>query len=303
VRAGDELLGSIWVLEASRPLGPDAEAALRDAAPLAALHLLRSRAADDLERRRRSDLLRATLDGRATPEALAASMGVSPATALTVVALELLVEPASAAALSAAERAVSLVTLHCEAYRRSAVAVAMGNVVHIVIAESGASDRAALVRFVTDLVGRTTESLRVPVRVAIGSTVDGVAELLASRHEASAVLRALQAHRPDAVVATIDDVRSHVVLHALQDLATRQPELRDGKVAGLAALDAERQTEYVATLRAYLDHFGDVPAAATALRVHPNTFRYRLRRLVEVSGLDLGDPVERLVAHLQLTLL
>jgi DNA-binding PucR family transcriptional regulator len=37
--------------------------------------------------------------------------------------------------------------------------------------------------------------------------------------------------------------------------------------------------------------------------VHPNTFRYRLRRLVEVSGIDLDDPVERLVAHLQLTLL
>ena len=30
------------------------------------------------------------------------------------------------------------------------------------------------------------------------------------------------------------------------------------------------------------------------------TLRYRLRRLVEISGLDLGDPDERLVTELQL---
>lgn len=304
VRAGDELLGSIWVAEASRPLEADAEAALREAAPLAALHLLRSRAADDLERRRRGDLLRATLDGRAAPEALAASLGLAPVTPLTVLAMELLVEEPGAAAVSAAERAVSLVTLHCEAYRRAAVAVATGNVVHVVLAETGAPDRAALLRFVTDLVTRTTESLHVPLRVAIGATVSGSVDILSSRHEAADVMRALQGDdlARETTIATIEDVRSRVVLHALQDLATRQPGLQEGKAAVLVARDAEGQTEYVATLRAYLDHFGDVPAAAAAVHVHPNTFRYRLRRLVEVSGIDLGDPVERLVAHLQLTL-
>jgi DNA-binding PucR family transcriptional regulator len=56
-------------------------------------------------------------------------------------------------------------------------------------------------------------------------------------------------------------------------------------------------------LRAFLDAAGDVPIAARGLSIHANTFRYRLRRLVEVGGLDLSDPVERLVAHLQLTIL
>jgi DNA-binding PucR family transcriptional regulator len=39
------------------------------------------------------------------------------------------------------------------------------------------------------------------------------------------------------------------------------------------------------------------------LNVHPNTFRYRLRRLLELSELDLTDADERLVTHLQLTFL
>ena len=56
------------------------------------------------------------------------------------------------------------------------------------------------------------------------------------------------------------------------------------------------------TLAAYLDAFGDVRRAAASLDVHPNTFRYRLQRLVELSRLDLDDPVERLVVQLQLRL-
>jgi DNA-binding PucR family transcriptional regulator len=43
-----------------------------------------------------------------------------------------------------------------------------------------------------------------------------------------------------------------------------------------------------------------VIAAAGAVYVHPNTFRYRLRRLAEVGALDLDDPEARFAAMLQL---
>jgi DNA-binding PucR family transcriptional regulator len=56
----------------------------------------------------------------------------------------------------------------------------------------------------------------------------------------------------------------------------------------------------VATLNAWLEAFGDVNQAADAVFVHPNTFRYRLRRLVQVSGIDLKDPADRFAAMLQL---
>jgi DNA-binding PucR family transcriptional regulator len=36
--------------------------------------------------------------------------------------------------------------------------------------------------------------------------------------------------------------------------------------------------------------------------VHANTFRYRLKRLVEIGGLDLDDPDERLGVMLQMRL-
>jgi DNA-binding PucR family transcriptional regulator len=37
--------------------------------------------------------------------------------------------------------------------------------------------------------------------------------------------------------------------------------------------------------------------------VHPNTFRYRLRRLAEIAGLDLSDPEAVFAAWLHLRLL
>ena len=67
--------------------------------------------------------------------------------------------------------------------------------------------------------------------------------------------------------------------------------------------DRDRDTHSVATLGAFLDRFGDVIAASADLGVHPNTFRYRLRRALDTAGIDIDDPVERLMAHLQLRLL
>jgi DNA-binding PucR family transcriptional regulator len=43
-----------------------------------------------------------------------------------------------------------------------------------------------------------------------------------------------------------------------------------------------------------------VIAASAAMYVHPNTFRYRLRRLAEVGGIDLSDPDARFSVMLQL---
>jgi DNA-binding PucR family transcriptional regulator len=59
----------------------------------------------------------------------------------------------------------------------------------------------------------------------------------------------------------------------------------------------------VDTLRAYLEAFGDVRRAAEVVAVHPNTFRYRIRRVGELSGIRLDDPTDRFIAELQLRLL
>ena len=54
------------------------------------------------------------------------------------------------------------------------------------------------------------------------------------------------------------------------------------------------------TMRAFIEASGNVAAVATALDLHTNTVRYRVRRLEEISGLYLDDPDHRLVIAVDL---
>jgi DNA-binding PucR family transcriptional regulator len=48
--------------------------------------------------------------------------------------------------------------------------------------------------------------------------------------------------------------------------------------------------EVLETVRAVLSGGGNLEASARALFVHPNTVRYRLKRVAELTGLSATDP-------------
>jgi GAF domain-containing protein len=58
-------------------------------------------------------------------------------------------------------------------------------------------------------------------------------------------------------------------------------------VARVAEYDRQRSTALLRTLEEFLRRRGNISATAEALYVHPNTLRQRLRRIGELSGLDL----------------
>lgn len=69
-------------------------------------------------------------------------------------------------------------------------------------------------------------------------------------------------------------------------------------LAGLDGMPAEDRLVLLDTFGAWLDGAGSAEEAARRLHVHPNTVRYRLRRLEERTGRALSDP--RHVAELSL---
>jgi DNA-binding PucR family transcriptional regulator len=200
----------------------------------------------------------------------------------------------------AVDRAADVIALHCESYRRRAAIVSIAGVIYALLpASGGRTTRRRDV--VADILERTTAALGVRIRAGIGSTVASLREASRSRSEADQVLRVLRER--DAVLGDVDEVRAATVLLLLRDLAAADERLRSGRVTTLDDHDAQKGTVYVETLRAYLDAFGDIPDAAERAGVHPNTFRYRLKRLLELGGIDLDDPDERLVTELQLRFL
>lgn len=298
VRAGGELLGSIWVIEGTQPLGPDAERMLREAADIAALHLLRHRTASDVERHRRAEALLRLLDGADRGEQAGTILGLDPDQPVTVVAFDV-GSGSDAAAIMAARRVADLVAFYCESYRRQAACVATGSRVYALLPtgpDAAGEPAAALARAIVDRAG---QALRQPLRAAVGSTVTGLDVVGRSRREADEVLEVLGSDT-GATVASIEAMRARVIVHRLRQLVAEHPELTQGKVVLLAEQDAAKGTAWIPTLRAYFDAFGDMAKAAARVNVHPNTFRYRLRRITELFDLDLTDPDERLVAELQL---
>jgi DNA-binding PucR family transcriptional regulator len=302
IRAGGELLGSIWVAEAVESLGADAKAALQEAARMAALHLIRHRSSGDLERRQRGELVRGLLEGDVHPDA-PALLGLDPETAVTVVALgvEDPNDPSQSSADAAVriERVVGLVALHFESFQRHVAQVTIGQTIYVMIPETRDGERVRLLQLIGDLIERARATVRTRIVSGVGSTVASLAESSWSRREADLAIRVLAAHA-DRSIAPIEDVRAETIVLALRDHALGDAYLRSGPVEALRHHDERKGTSYVATLEAYFSAFGYVPLAAKTIFVHPNTFRYRLRRLTEISGLNLDDPLERLVAELQL---
>lgn len=60
----------------------------------------------------------------------------------------------------------------------------------------------------------------------------------------------------------------------------------------LRKYDAENQTELRQTLSVFLHHERNQLFSARAMHIHPNTMRYRLQRITELTGLTLEDPEE-----------
>ncbi len=139
--------------------------------------------------------------------------------------------------------------------------------------------------------------LRAALERAAGSTravLGPAVDLLAARQSAD---RAREARRLiDAGVvegrsfALADDHLAALVAHsdeaALGELAAR-------RLQPLATETPASRARLTATLRAWLDHQGEVSTVAAELHVHPQTVRYRLARLRERFGAALDDPSAR----------
>ncbi|MEU3412182.1 helix-turn-helix domain-containing protein [Streptomyces sp. NPDC006658] len=306
VRAGGEVLGSVWVAAvAGRPLSPNAAEALRAASRAAAPHLLhhRTRGADS---RLVEDAARALLEERGSAEVLAERAALPAREPCAVLAVGAGAGAAGPEPAGEASRMYALLALHCAALgHRIVVVPAGGRALVLVSALDRDADRAReqVTALGTALAARLTAATGAPVRAGLGEVVPALARAARSRRSAEQALKALTRTGGARTVAWVEDVADTIgVLQVLE--ALREAELPPGtSVARLAAFDAEHAgSRLVVTLRAYLDHFGDVPAAARSLSLHPNSMRYRLGRITAVSGLDLASPDARLLAQLQLRL-
>lgn len=284
--------GTIWVQQGSLPLADDAEEILRGAAVLAARIMARLATRPSTHARRAQQLL-----GLAE---------VEPGD-IEVIARELRIAPDGNAALIGFDttetndtgirpaRLTDVLALSASAFRHDAQVASSGSRIYVLLPHTAASRSVA--SWVRGTISALRTELGANLRATVAAPISGLLGVAAARSEVDRVLDSAERH-PTSIgqVTSLAEVRTTVLVDEIVTLVSSDPRLIDPRVR-----DLHNQEPVLAeTLRTYLDSFGDINTAAQSLQVHPNTVRYRVRRIEKLLSTSLIDPNARLLFSLGL---
>ena len=126
-------------------------------------------------------------------------------------------------------------------------------------------------------------------RMGVGSPTTAVDDFPRSHREALLALRLQRDAGPAPKVTVFDQLGVYRLLANTEDATDIERFARDW-LGPLLDYDEQRHADLVKTLHEYLECGGHYDEAAKALSIHRSTLKYRLQRIREVSGLQLGDP-------------
>lgn len=133
--------------------------------------------------------------------------------------------------------------------------------------------------------------------IGVGGRCDEVTDFPRSYREAQLALRIQKAAGGREQITVFDELGVYQVLATASDMSAMASFATDWLDA-LIHYDSVHGSLLVETLSEFLDCGGSYDGTANSLSVHRSTLKYRLRRIREVSGHDLGDPDTRFNLHL-----
>lgn len=300
--------GAIWVQQGTRPLADDAEELMRGAAVLAARIMKRLASQPSAHTRRVQQLLGLDAGGPGEQgdagevEMIARELGLATGSNAGNAALigfdttDAVNDAADANGTNARHaRLTDILALSASAFRPDAQVASNGSRVYVLLPQITASR--SIASWVRGTIGALRSQLGVELRAAIAAPIAGLSAIATARSEVDRVLDSAERH-PISIkpVTSLAEARTTVLLDEIVTMVSADPRLIDERIREL-----QQQDPVLAqTLRSYLDSFGDVAVAANTLQVHPNTVRYRVRRIEKLLSTSLADPDARLVFSLAL---
>lgn len=127
------------------------------------------------------------------------------------------------------------------------------------------------------------------MRIGVGGTCARPADFPRSYREARFALKMQEVSISDDQAVEFDQLGVYRLLAEVGETGSVERFMR-GWLGTLLDYDASKGSDLVITLSRYLECGKSYHAAAKALMVHRSTLKYRLQRIREISGHDLGDP-------------
>ncbi|MDX6583958.1 MAG: hypothetical protein QOI10_3142 [Solirubrobacterales bacterium] len=273
------------------PLGDFERLCARQAAMVVGLELMRERIVRETERRLAGDLLADALGERLEADELSGRLrpfGIGTEAAVLIFDLD--DPPAAEATLESALSEAGVPAL-------VATSAASGRPLLCAVVDAGTADPVGTARRARQAL--TGGPGRNGVRAA-ASRPTGVGALRRAFHEARCALEATSlagGEAPD--VASHRDLGAFTLLLALQD----DDALRlysDGLLDPIERTEGEYGGELLRSLEAFIENNGNWERAARQLYCHRHTLRYRIRKIEELTGRDLGRATDRIELWLAL---
>jgi DNA-binding PucR family transcriptional regulator len=276
--------GTIWLQQGSAPLADDVEDVLRGGAVLAARIMSRLAAAPSTHTVRVQELLGLTGEA-ADVGVIARELGIAADGRAALIGFQSVDIPVPA----------DVIALSAGAFRADAQIASTGERVYVLLPKIGAPS--SVTSWVRGVVAALRRELGLTLRAVIAAPLAGLGPAAGARAEVDRVFDSAERH-PGAIgqVTSLDEARTTVLLDEIVSQVAERPRLVDPRVRQLR----EQDPMLAETLQIYLDGFGDIAAVAQRLHVHPNTVRYRVRRIEKLLSTSLDDPDDRLVLALGL---
>jgi len=140
-----------------------------------------------------------------------------------------------------------------------------------------------------------------PLAIGLSQRCEGAAGSRTGFEEAEHAVTAAAVVSATPDVVGFDDLGAYkYLLRVSQDGRTRDP--RGEALRKLDEYDRRHRSQLLLTLEEYLKRRGNIAQAAQTLYVHPNTLRQRLRRIQDLTGLDVQHE-DWLMVEIELKLL
>lgn len=137
-----------------------------------------------------------------------------------------------------------------------------------------------------EAVRRVHAEVAPEVAIGISNPCAGADAFASGFDEAAQALLGTSVLRKRPRVLTYDDLGVYKYLLRMSRDAGERDKHREA-IAKLLDYDESHRTSLLPTLEEFLARRGTISATADALYIHPNTLRQRLRRIMDLTGLDL----------------
>ncbi|WP_096188925.1 PucR family transcriptional regulator [Evansella halocellulosilytica] len=157
--------------------------------------------------------------------------------------------------------------------------------------------------FINDFISQMNKRFQVnQIKGACGNSYESYGKIEASYQQALTILRLKNSFPDD--VGNAHTFQELGIYRYLEFLLQRNQEDYYENVAleKLKNYDNAHNTHLLESLEVFLNHDSNVNEAAKSLHVHTNTLNYRLKRISEISGIDLKSPNQKIALFLDMKL-